>query len=277
MQRIWTLTATAAAVAAMACVARGQRAALEPAPALPTFHVLDHALVIETIDLTGRLALAEPGNSRHTFSFDGRLEPDANVDVVAATRDLRALRVYDAGGVEMLPPPRGRSSQKISLPDEFNANLEGKIDTELAKTQLVAPVWTARSMDVEAVLLVALKRGEHPIPAAVMEEPMVVGGIELRVDRLTMSADRRLQVSMHYNRGADGPGPPFIEAVYAIDRDGVTLGGGRWTEGSPLKSKGKLVFAFPLEQAQYHSGFRIIICSESEMRPLTFTLTGLFD
>ncbi len=244
----------------------------------PHFTTTDHRLVLTVLDVSSRKDLADDGRSKHYLSFDGFLRPAREADAIAVAKDLRALRIYDSNGNEMLPAPaRGRTTTRERPPEDFSAVLGDSGVTGLSKTQLVQVPWAMRSMDAEATLILGKARHDERIPATVMEDFASIAGVELRIDRLSMSADRKLTVSIQYRRAGAGPSGPFIEAVYAVNEDGNSLGGGRWTDGTPMKDKGKLSFVFPLDSSQTHHGFKIVICSDYDVQPVGFTLTELFD
>lgn len=245
--------------------------------ALPDFTTLDERLYITKVEVTSRREHTDDTASKHYFGFDAILKPGDAQQVVAVSRDLKALRVYDFNGNELTPPPeRGRAFAQDRPIEDFAAVVGDQAETNLPKLQLIKVPWAMRSLDVEAVLLWAKERSEHELPAAVMEEYTDAGGVELRIERLTMSGDRKLSVSMQYRRSG-GTSGPFVEAIYALDEQGHALGGGRWTDGSPLKDKSKLTFEFELDTTQFHKAFRVVICADYEPRPVGFTLTGLCD
>lgn len=272
-------------LAAIALVAASRPTMAQDAaeePKLPTFGASDHRLVLTVLDVASRADLVDDLKSKHYFGFEGLLQPAAGVDVVAVSKEFRPLRIYDGDGNEMLPlPTRGRTIREKPVED-YNAVRPGDDDVptagiELSKTTLSRVPWMLRSMDAEAVLLIAKTREEHVVPAAVMEDFANIGGVELRIERLTMSPDRKLTVAVQYRRGVAGAGAAFVEAIHALDTDGASLGGGRWTDGTPLKDKAKLTFEFPLDSSQFHQSFKFVICTTYDATPIGFTITGLFD
>jgi hypothetical protein len=244
---------------------------------LPNFTTTDHKLYVTVLDVQSRSDLTDGAKSRHYLGFDGLFLPASGVDAVAVSKDVRALRMYDGSGNEMLPlQARSRTIRERPI-DDFGAIDAGRGRIGLSKTAVVNVPWSLRSMDVEAVLIAAKRRHEHNVPAAVMEDFADVGGVELRIDRLNMSADRKLSVSVQYRRAGAGAAGPFVEAIYAVDPEGNELGGGRWSDGTPFKERGKLAFDFPLDRSQFHQTFKFVVCNDYDVLPISFTLTGLFD
>lgn len=258
-------------------------AALAAVPDKPatgaTFKQGPYTLVLTELNASSDLNFADAKKTRHTISLEGALQTPPLRDVVAVKGPLEILEAVDDAGKDVLAPTKRRRSRRYRAGTYVPVNqATGQGEVELRNTTLTANAYTIRTMTVQTEVIMAKKRSSKRLAAVAMKEPVdVVEGLTLRISAVKLSTKGELAVTVEYTRPVAGPGGPFLEAVYAIDAEEKKIGGGRWTKGDPLGTKGKITARLKLEPDTTHKRLRFVAVTEDRTQALTFKLTKIFQ
>ncbi|MCE5277410.1 MAG: hypothetical protein ABFD92_17505 [Planctomycetaceae bacterium] len=244
----------------------------------PTFKSGQYRLAVKKIDLQSTLDYAQPSKTRHQIEIDAVIATPEKVDAVAVGKHLEVVSVIGAGGEQLLKPSRSKASgtykaDAFSIVHAKTLSAEAVVD----RVELIAPATQIKTMKLATQVIVAKSRQTKRLAAVVMEDMVEAApGLEVRVASLRMSAKRELEVSIEFKRGKNGVGFPFLEAVYALDGEGKTLGSGRIGEGDPIGARGKVTAKFPLASDEVHRTLKLVAVTEDRVEPIEFELKGLF-
>lgn len=242
----------------------------------PQFKSEEFALVVGNVKWASEVNLGKSDQGKHTLEMAGHVEHPKSVDAVCLFERFTVRHAGDENDANILKPARGSSSSTYRS-GKYNAFIDGVGHAVVYRTELNRDAAKIRKLLLTTEVIVAQTRTEKQVPAVVMEEyGELAPGLTMRVRSLSMSSRRELTVTAEYRRGAAGNTGAFIEAIYALDPSGKTLGGGRWTQGDPLGKSGSVEAKFPLAGSETHKSFRIVVCTKSEIKPVTFEVTGIF-
>ncbi len=230
------------------------------------------------------------GEGKYTIEMEGAVESPPKVDAVALPKNFLVSAILDANGQDMTKPVK-TTRQNVSpfkgvAYNAFHppvgpadANRSSPVaQVEVPRQDIIRDATKIKMMKVESEYILAKKRDEAKLPAIVMEDYKdLVDGVSVRITGLDMSNRRELTVRMQYKRPAAGTESAFLEAIYALDTEGKSIGGGRWTEGDPFGKAGTILYRFLLDTDQVHKSFRFVVVTESETKPLTFELRDMFS
>jgi hypothetical protein len=244
-----------------------------------TFKEGSYTLIVTELNALNNLNFAEPKKTKQTISLEGALQTPPGRDVVAVKGPLKILEVVDDAGTNVLAPTRRRPSRTYKTGTYVPVNQATSCgEVELQNTTLTANAYTIRSMTVETEVIMAKKRASKRLNAVVMKEPVdVIAGLAIRISGVKLSTKGELTVTAEYVRPRAGPGGPFLEAVYVLDAEEKKIGGGRWTDGDPFGTKGKITAHLQLERGTEHKILRFVAVTEDESKMLTFKLTKVFQ
>lgn len=245
----------------------------------PTFKSGQYRLAVKKIDLQSTVDYAQPSKTRHQIEIDAVIATPEKVDAVAVGKHMEVMSITGDGGEQLLKPSRSRTSRTYKA-DAYSIVHIKTLAAEAAvdRVELTAPATQIKTMKLATQVIVAKSRQTKRLPAVVMEDMVEAApGLEVRIASLRMSAKRELEVSIEFKRGKSGVGFPFIEAVYALDGEGKTLGGGRWTEGDPMGARGKATAKFALASDEVHRTLKLVAVTEDQVVPIEFELKGLFE
>lgn len=262
-------------LAAAATVAVG----LDAGTKAPAFKSGQYVLTVTEVVGESSVNYAQPRKTKRTVHLAGSLKVPNAIDVVAASTQLAVIEAVDERGQSLLKARRHRKSRGYRSGTYAPVDRgSAAVAVELDRTELTAHPHELRKMTVQATVIVAGKRRSKHVPAAVMDQPVkLVEGLEVRIAALALTPKRELNLVIEYQRGRGGPGFPFIESVYVIDKDGKRIGGGRWQEGDPLAAKGKVVCHFPLPEGTAHQRIKIVAVTEDELKEVPFDLEKIFQ
>lgn len=249
----------------------------EPARGV-TFKQGPYTLIVTELNATSALNFAEAKKTKHTISLEGLLQTPPGRDVVAVKGVLEVLEAVGAGDNNLLPRTRKRLTRRYKPGTYVPVDqVTSRGEVEFRSTTLTANAYTIQSMTVETEVIMAKKRSTKRLMAVVMKEPVdVIEGLAIRISAVKLTTKGELTVTAEYIRPMAGPGGPFLEAVYAIDAEEKKIGGGRWSDGDPFGTKGKITARLKLEPGTVHKCLRFVAVTEDESAVLTFKLTKIF-
>jgi hypothetical protein len=241
----------------------------------PEFKTKGFTLVWGKLKSSAEVDFADNPKSKFTLQLEGSMEVPAKggLDVVAVDKRFQIKSLVDDKGADIT----FKAASTGGTAAIHNAIIEQVGQVELPKTELSRDASGIAGMTVEAVIVLAQKRENFKLPAAVMEDFKDVGnGISVRINSLQMKANRELTVVLDYKRPDATTTSPFIEKIYALDPQKNVLGGGRWTEGDPFGQTGKWTAKFKLAGDQVHQSLRFDVVTQSEARSLSFEVKKIF-
>lgn len=200
----------------------------------------------------------------------------AGLDVIAFTETLLPARATSDQGASMLVVET--SSNKSAWEGEFSAMKPNGAEVELKDVKLTSNPYRLKDLVVMGQALIAQQRATKILDAIVEEDRVpVVAGINLRLSSMKISSRREVDLEIEYKR-REGPGAPVLEAVYAIDAYGNTLGGGVWDKAesifnSEIKFKGKFV----IPPSSKIDKLKLVFVTVYEMKPYAFIVNEVFQ
>ncbi|MFP4054981.1 MAG: hypothetical protein ACLFV7_14065, partial [Phycisphaerae bacterium] len=199
------------------------------------------------------------------------------IDAVGVSYRLRVNKAIDADGNDILvkDTSRPRRKHRSGAYAAFHNKL-GKV--EVYNAELRQNAFAIRTLDVSAKLVIAQERTTASLPAVVMEKPELIHkDIKLRISGLKMSDQRVLTLTARVQKRWDGLKGAFVESVYALDKDGKRIGGGRWTKGDPFGDNSKITYEFLVDKGQVHSSFEFVVCTKFKTQVIDFEVTDIFQ
>jgi hypothetical protein len=215
--------------------------------------------------------------SEHELELEGTLKAPYEIDAVGVSNRLRVNKAIDADGNDLFikDSSRPRRKHRSGSYTAFHEKL-GKVEVYNAKLRQNA--YAIKTMDVSAKIVVAQERTKASLPAVVMEKPdLIHKDIKVRITGLKMSDRRELTLTAQVQKRWDGLKGAFVEAVYALDKDGKRIGGGRWTKGDPFGDNSKITYEFAVQKGQVHSSFEFVICTKYKTQVIDFEVTDIFQ
>ena len=202
--------------------------------------------------------------------------PD-DMDLVCITEKIEPKSVVDAKKLNLLKPP-ARPTLPNRARDNYNAFLGGVAPVDLDRAEYRANPYLIATMTVEAWVLVAKERKEAKIAAKVVEDPVDIGnGMKVRLSAMKINNQRDVDLTIEFTR-PEGTGGTILEAVYALDDKGNELGGGRWGKGLRIfEGQGKFTGQFSISGAANIHGFKCVMVTKHELRPVQFEIEGVFQ
>lgn len=198
------------------------------------------------------------------------------LDVIGFTKDLKAVRATGAEGASILKP--GKPSNKKPWDEDYSAMSSVGAEVELKDVELVGNPYTLEEVVIMGQALIAKQRSPKILDAIVEEDKTgIIAGVNLRLSSMKISSKREVEIEILYDR-PKGFGGPILEAVYAIDADGNTLGGGRWdkAEGvfaASIKFKSK----FPIASRAKIDRLKLVFVTVYERKPYAFKVNRVFQ
>ncbi len=217
----------------------------------------------------------------HTYE-GARTQHDYSVGMagfVTAPRDLDVVCINSSLGVTSIRNRRGDNLIKDAdtVSREFTAFHSDTAAVEVPESELTAHPYTIGEFKTRAQVLVARQRQSVEYAGDVMEAPREApGGMTLRVRSMEIADKGLAEVEVAFKR-LRGLGHPFLESIYALNEAGEVIGGGRWTDGNPLGEDGRLQTEFQIKPGERWDRVRCVICTEYDVRDVTFTVTDVFQ
>lgn len=237
----------------------------------------DYILAFSKAKLGSEEEYDASGKTRYTLNVEGSVNAPPKLDVVAVRKRLQIRQAIDANGRDLVKLVKSPSTEPGTTGATYNAFYNSVANVELPISELTRHATAIQRMTLETTVVIASKRESKTVPAVVMEEYReLLEGVYVRVHSLEMTKDRKLTVGMLYKRPEAGTDGPFPEAVYALDPNGVVLGGGRWTEGDPFGKATKFMAEFKLAGDEVHKNFRVTFVTENTTRVIAFEIKDPF-
>ncbi len=253
-------------------------AALDPGKT-PKFEENDLALVIKEFSVSTKIKYeaTTPGRT-HEVDFQALIEVSDDQDIICIGDQLEVVKADDEEGKSLIDFAEARKGQSRANQDDFNAINEGEAETELKRYNLIKNPFNVKEMVVRARAIFAEERETVTIPAEVKEDLDNLGhGIQARLSSMRVDTKRLLSIEIEYER-PEGAGGTFLEGVYALDKDGKELAGGRWDKGLSIFSKSiRFKGKYYLPAGAQVDSYKLVLATKYEVRNVDFSLTEIFQ
>lgn len=216
----------------------------------------------------------QPKRSDYKIELKGAIRRPFEIDAVGVCEYVKVVKVLDADGENMLETSKKYEPHKTV---DYNAFHDRVAAIELKDMYVTANPYTIDKIVAEARIIVGEERKTQRLAAVVMEKPEKVhNDVRLRIRMLKMSEKQVLTLVADYERRKEGTDGPFVEAIYAIDKEGNRIGGGRWVKGTPFGDKGKITYEFQVQKDQTHAEFEFVVCEKHRAHIARFEISDVF-
>ena len=262
---------------------------LSNAAVVPSFSSDGLTFDVYTLETETKLVFFDPKWLEDSGSSKKRKGPEYSVetkgairkegpgpDVIAFTEDLVPARATSDQGASILVSEK--SSSKSAWEGKFRAMKDYGAEVELKDAKLTSNPYRLKDLVVMGQALIAQQRETKTLDAIVEEDKVpVVAGISLRLSSMKISNRREVDLDIEYRR-REGLGAPVLEAVYAIDSQGNTLGGGVWDKAESIfASEIKFKSKFTIPSRAKIDKLKLVFVTVYEMKPYAFIVDGVFQ
>lgn len=230
--------------------------------------------------------LLEGDGPEHAFEFNALLQAPDDEDVLCFATTLRIESAQDSRGRNLLAPQRRRNTDNKFNPLVASSTYKNRrgeplllCPAELDSVGLSRPATEVDELVVVARAVVVKDRTSEQIRAEVADRFNDIGsGTSVRVTSIEIDRKSEMTVSLSVKHTGNRD-LPVIDSIYALDRRGKTLGGGRWTSELELFAKRyELELAFPVQGDQRSvDQFRIVLATEYEVKDIAFRIEDVFS
>lgn len=222
----------------------------------------------------------------HTLELAGLLQPPDNEDVLCFSTTLVAKSVEDARGRDLLRPQRKRNSAKTFtalVPSLKFKDRRGDplylCESELESISLNRPGTEVDKLEVVATAIIVKDRETEEISASVADRFNDIGfGTSVQVSAIEVDKKSEMTVTLSVKHTGTKD-LPVIDSVYALDKRGKRMGGGRWTNELELFGKRyEVELVFPLVGDEKSiDKFQIVLATEYDIEQIELTIEDLFQ
>ncbi|MCG8508224.1 MAG: hypothetical protein MI741_03255, partial [Rhodospirillales bacterium] len=155
------------------------------------------------------------------------------------------------------------------------------------RLELKVPPHRLEEMILRGSVLLAEQRKHIDLPAAVMDEPAEgPRGAKLRISSMSIRRGRSnrpdtMSMSIEWEQNKQvGPALRdfvFVDKVFALDKEGRIIGGGRWNRGDPLNESGTFKFDIDLPASQACQTIRVDMVTKYSEQDFDLTIEDIFD
>ena len=252
---------------------------------IPSFENKDgFAIGITEYSLETNAELLGGKKPEHSVELSALLQPAEREDVLCFSSTLVAKSAEDSRGRDILRPQRKNSRAK-----KFNAlmpSLEYKdrqgealllCESELDAVELDRPGTEVAELVVAATTIIVKKRKSEEIAAEVADRYTDIGsGSSVQVG--SMEIDNKGEMTVKLNiKHTGNKDIPVIDAVYALDKRGKRMGGGRWTNELELFAKSYDVELNFLLQGEDVDKLEVVLATDYEVEEVEFVIDELFQ
>jgi hypothetical protein len=222
----------------------------------------------------------------HTLELAGLLQSPEKEDVLCFSTTLAVKEVEDARGRDLLRPGRKRNQSKkfmALVPSMKYKDRRGDplylCESELESISLDRPGTEVDKLVVVATAIIVKDRETKEISADVADRFNDVGfGTSVQVSSIEVDKKSEMTVSLSVKHTGNKD-LPVIDSVYALDKRGKRMGGGRWSNELELFGKRyEVELVFPLiGDEKSIDQFQIVLATEYEIEKIELTIEDLFQ
>lgn len=246
-----------------------------------------YGLAVTEYSLQTQAELIDGEAPEHTLELSGLLQPPDKADVLCFSTTLLAESAEDARGKDLLLPQRRRGNKD----QQFKALLpSSEYRTRRGEPLLLSPVtldsieldqagYRVEELTVVATAVVVEDRESEEIDAEVSGEFIDIGhDMQVRVSSKEVDKKGEMTVKLNVKRSGDKRSP-VIDSLYALNKKGKPIGGGRWTNELDLFAKGyEVELIFPLTGDENSvDQLRIVLATEYEIEDIELVIEELFQ
>jgi len=243
-----------------------------------------YGLAVTEYGMNTQAELLEGDAAEHSISLSGLLQPPERADVLCFATALLADSAEDDRGKDLLLPQRRRkdAQYRALLPSSAYQTRRGDplllSEVTMESASLKRPGYEVQELVVIASAVVVEERESEEIDAEVVDRYIDIGNdTEVKVSAKEVDKGGEMTVKLNVKRTGNKTSP-VIDSVYALNKKGKAIGGGRWTNELDLFAKGyEVELIFPLSGDEDSvEKLRIVLATEYEIEEVKLTVDGLF-
>lgn len=230
--------------------------------------------------------LLEGEKPEHTIDLSGLIQPPDKEDVLCFGTTLLAKSAEDSRGRDLLLPQRRKGRDQVFkalLPSAVYKNRRGEplllSPVTLGSIELDKAGYEVEELTVVATAVVVEDRESEEIDAEVSGEFIDIGhGMQVQVSSKEVDKKGEMTVKLSVKRSGDKRSA-VIESLFALNKRGKPIGGGRWTNELDLFAKGyEVELIFPLIGDENSvDQLRIVLATEYEIEEVELVIEDLFQ
>ncbi|MBX2851946.1 MAG: hypothetical protein KTR15_09400 [Phycisphaeraceae bacterium] len=245
-----------------------------------------YGLAVTEYSLQTEAELLDDEAPEHTLELAGLLQPPGKADVLCFSTTVVAKSVEDARGRDLMLPQRKRNNAKkfrALVPSLKFKDRRGDplylCESELESISLDRPGTEVDKLVVVATAVIVKDRETEEISADVADRYNDVGfGTSVQVSAIEV--DKKSEMTVRLNvKHTGNKDLPVVDSVYALDKRGKPMGGGRWSNELELFGKRyEVELVFPLRGDEKSiDKFQIVLATEYDIEQVELTIEGLFQ
>ncbi|MFK7790734.1 MAG: hypothetical protein AB8C95_14730 [Phycisphaeraceae bacterium] len=243
-------------------------------------------LGITTYSLQTDADLLKGEDPEHSIELAGLLQAPEDEDVLCFSTTLLVKSAENSRGKDLLLPQRRRSNKdkkfRALVPSLKYKNRRGEplmlSLAELDSLSLDRPGTELAELVLVATAVIVEERESEEISAQVADSYNDIG-FSTSVQVSSIEVDKKSEMTVKLNvKHTGNKDLPVIDSVYALDRRGKVLGGGRWSNELELfGNRYEIELAFPVDGNEKSiDQLRIVLATEYEIEQIEFTIEDLF-
>lgn len=252
---------------------------------LPTYRDRDgYGLGVTSYSFQTDANLLEGEDPEHAIELAGLLQPPKGEDVLCFSSTMFVRSAQGSRGRDLLLPNRKRKDDKkffALVPSLTYKDKRGEpllvCLSEVDSVALARPGTEVEALAVVATAVIVKKRETQAISAEVANRYNDIGlGTSVQVSSIEVDRKNEMTVTLSVKHSGNKD-LPVIDSVYALDRRGKKLGGGRWANELELFSKRydiELVFPVQGDETTIDQ-FQIVLATKYDVEEIEFTVEDL--
>lgn len=243
-------------------------------------------LAVTEYALQTNAELLEGEAPEHTIDLSGLIQPPEREDVLCFGTTLFAKSAEDGRGKDLLLPQRRRGRDQVFkalLPSTDYKNRKGEplllCPVTLDSIELDEAGYAVEELTVVATAVVVEDRASEEIDAEVSGEFIDIGhDMSVQVSSKEVDKKGEMTVKLNVKRSGDKRSA-VIDSLFALNKRGKAIGGGRWTNELDLFAKGyEVELIFPLTGDENAvDQLRIVLATEYEIEEVELVIEDLFQ
>lgn len=245
-----------------------------------------YGLGVTEYSLETTAELLEGQSPEHTLELSGLLQPPEKADVLCFSTTLLAESAENARGKDLLLPQRRRGKEQVFralVPSEDYKSRRGDplllSEVSLDAIELDEAGYLVEQLTLTATAVVVKDRESEEIDAEVSGEFINVGNkMQVRVSAKEVDKKGEMTVKLNVKRSGDKRSA-VIDSLYALNKRGKPIGGGRWTNELDLFAKSyEVELVFPLTGDEDSvDQLRIVLATDYDIKEVDLVVEDLFE
>lgn len=245
-----------------------------------------YGLAVTEYSVQTKAELLEGDAPEHTIDLAGLLQPPDRADVLCFSTTMLAASAEDSRGKDLLLPQRRKGREQVFkalVPSAEYKDRKGDplllSPVTLESIELDEAGYGVEELTVIATAVVVEDRESEEIDAEVSGEFIDIGhDMQVRVSSKEVDKKGEMTVKLNVKRSGDRRSP-VIDSLYALNKKGKPIGGGRWTNELDLFAKGyEVELIFPLTGDENSvDQLRIVLATDYDIEEVELVIEDLFE